>query len=44
MGSGENSRKFILFLIPYSLLPSPPNEVDKRLVNIINNLVANVIE
>jgi hypothetical protein len=41
MGSGENSIKFI---IPSLLIPTPPNEVDKRLVSIVNNLVANVIE
>lgn len=48
MESGENSIKFIipspLIPIPYSPLPSTPNEVDKRLVSIVNNLVANVIE
>ncbi|MCC5620585.1 hypothetical protein [Nostoc sp. CHAB 5715] len=51
MGSGEwgkfnkiYSIPSPLIPIPYSLLPSLPNEVDKRLVSIVDNLVANVIE
>lgn len=45
---GLGAEILLKYLIPNTQSPIPnpqyPNEVDKRLVSIVNNLVANVIE